>query len=311
MSFLAVLLALLLEQARPLLHDNWVHSALRGWSRWVRSNMDAGQAHHAWLVWILAVAAPAALVAVVHVLLIRYSLILTFVWAVAVLYVTLGFRQFSHHFTDIRGALERGDASAARTALANWKRVPFESIPPSEVLRLAIEHGVQGVHRHVLGVMVCFLAFWLLGLGPAGAVLFRLADYLFASGQSVSSARALPSTVSSDRVRDAALHAWQVINYIPARATATAFAVVGNFEEAVANWRSVRADPTATGDAVVLAAAAGALNLRIGKDWGADANPLARAPELAHLASLVGLVWRSVVLWMLFLALVTLAHSVG
>jgi len=28
------------------------------------------------------------------------------VWNVAVLYVTLGFRQFSHYFTDIRAALE-------------------------------------------------------------------------------------------------------------------------------------------------------------------------------------------------------------
>ena len=30
-----------------------------------------------------------------------------------------------------------------------------------------------------------------------------------------------------------------------------------------------------------------------------------------HLASLVGLVWRSVVLWLLLLALTTMAHSVG
>ena len=36
-----------------------------------------------------------------------------------------------------------------------------------------------------------------------------------------------------------------------------------------------------------------------------------RAPELAHFYSLVGLVWRSVVMWMVLLALLTLARLLG
>jgi adenosylcobinamide-phosphate synthase len=36
-----------------------------------------------------------------------------------------------------------------------------------------------------------------------------------------------------------------------------------------------------------------------------------REPELAHLRSIVGLVWRSVVLWMVLLALLTLARLLG
>jgi adenosylcobinamide-phosphate synthase len=35
------------------------------------------------------------------------------------------------------------------------------------------------------------------------------------------------------------------------------------------------------------------------------------APVLGHLRSVVGLVWRSVVLWMLLLALLTLANLIG
>jgi adenosylcobinamide-phosphate synthase len=34
-------------------------------------------------------------------------------------------------------------------------------------------------------------------------------------------------------------------------------------------------------------------------------------PESGHLRSIVGLVWRSVVLWMLLLALLSLANLVG
>ncbi len=34
-------------------------------------------------------------------------------------------------------------------------------------------------------------------------------------------------------------------------------------------------------------------------------------PQIGHLDSVVGLVWRSVVLWMLLLALLTLANLIG
>jgi adenosylcobinamide-phosphate synthase len=36
-----------------------------------------------------------------------------------------------------------------------------------------------------------------------------------------------------------------------------------------------------------------------------------REPELFHLRSMVGLVWRAVVMWMLLLALLTLARLLG
>ena len=36
-----------------------------------------------------------------------------------------------------------------------------------------------------------------------------------------------------------------------------------------------------------------------------------REPEVGHLRSVVGLVWRSVVVWLLLLALLTLARLLG
>ena len=41
-----------------------------------------------------------------------------------------------------------------------------------------------------------------------------------------------------------------------------------------------------------------------------EATP-GRQPDVAHLRSIVGLVWRSVVLWMVLLALLTLARLLG
>ena len=115
-----------------------------------------------------------------------FSIILTFLWAVGILYVTLGFRQFSHHFTVIRTALERGDQPAARAALAEWQGIALDAVPASDLPRQAIECAALAVHKHVLGVLVCFMVGWMLGLGPAGAVLFRLACYLAETCEPVS-----------------------------------------------------------------------------------------------------------------------------
>ena len=97
MSFFATLIALLLEQAKPLSRDNPVYAAVRAWVQWISRNLDAGQQRHGWLAWCVAVMLPTALSMGMHWLLTwLVGWPLAMVWHVVVLYVTLGFRQFSH-----------------------------------------------------------------------------------------------------------------------------------------------------------------------------------------------------------------------
>lgn len=300
MSFFAVLLALLLEQVRPVGQDNPVHVAMRAWVRSAGRHLNTGETAHAWLGWSLAVLFPALVVALVHYWLTQLSLLLALLWMVGILYLTLGFRQFSHHFTAIRQAMEAGDDATARQHLAQWLRVDVSTLPRSELLRHVIEHSVLSAHRHVFGVLLAFFVAWFLGLGPAGAVLYRLAEY---------ASRHWPverADHSPGKLGWVAAQAWHIVDHVPARTTALAFAIVGNFEEAVASWRSDAYRHGSGGDGVVLAATSGAVNVRLRPD--PVESPSGRAePQIAHLASVVGLVWRSVVLWMLFLALATLA----
>ena len=126
----------------------------------------------------------------------------------------------------------------------------------------------------------------------------------------------------SDTLQNAARDAWHRVDWLPARLTAVAFAVVGNFEEAIDCWRTHAQRFPDDNDGVVLAATAGALNVRLGgealraedatdaHDQDSESTP-GRAPEMAHLSSVVGLVWRSVVLWLVLLALLTLARLLG
>ena len=307
MSFFAILIALLLEQARPLGQDNPVHAALRGWARAVRRNLDAGQAAQGWIAWGLAVGVPTLAAAGVFWALWWFSSVLAFAWTVAVLYVTVGFRQFSHHFTGIRQALEEGNDLAAREQLAQWLQVEAHSLPRAELLRQVIEQSVLSAHRHVFGVLACFVIGWMLGLGPALAVLYRMAEYLSRNW------RGRADGTPSPALRDAAARTWQGVDFLPARATALGFAVVGNFEEAVASWRGEAERYAPGSDGVLLAATSGAVGVRLLPAAEGEANEepdgaVRPLPQIAHLASVVGLVWRSVVLWMLLLALLSLAR---
>ena len=56
----------------------------------------------------------------------------------------------------------------------------------------------------------------------------------------------------------------QLIDHVPARLTASGFAVVGNFEEAVNGWRRDAALWRHGNEGMILAAAAGAVGVRLG-----------------------------------------------
>lgn len=309
MSFFALVLALLIEQARPLSASNAVHESMVWWVRWVYRQVDNGQRWHGWLAWSLAVAAPALIAGVLFVLLWWFSAVLAFVWLVLVLYLTLGFRQFSRHFTQVRDALHAGQDLDALEAFKRWYPGPVSEGAPAVWFKLFLAHSLLSAHRHVFGVITAFLVLWWLGLGPAGAVLYRLAEY--ASRQWVPGRERPGDPGPSEALQQAARAGWRSVDWLPARTTAGAFAVVGNFEEAAASWRSESALHGSDGDGVVLAAAAGALNVQLTDTLPGDEDgPSASRPEpqAAHLGSMVGLVWRAVVLAMLLLALLGLAR---
>jgi len=328
-NFLAVLLALLVEQLKPLPRINWVYETLIGWMRWAGRNFNAGRERHAWVVWGVTVLVPALLAFGIYVVIAQFSLLLALAWNVGVLYLTLGFRQFSHYFTDIRDALDEGDEFKARRLLAEWRHLDASELPRTELLRHVIEHSLLAAHRHVFGVFFWFVLLSTIGLGPAGAVLYRMAE--LASRYWAFRSRTVGAP-TNDRLMALSLHLFSVVDFVPARLTAFGFAVVGNFEEAVTCWRRDASLWKYPNEGIILAAAAGAVGVQLGgaaapgvtpdrsKTFDSGAPPDAAeaagstpglAPELGHLRSVVGLVWRSVVLWMLLLALLSLANLIG
>lgn len=306
MSFISILFALLIEQARPLSQINPVYGAVRWWVRWVLRNFDAGRRQHGWLTWMVAVMGPALAACVIHwVLYWTLGWWVAVVWNIAVLYVTLGFRQFSHHFTAIRDALHAGDETQARQLLAQWMRLDASDLPRSEIVRHVIEHSIMAAHRHVFGVFAWYSFFAAVGLGPAGAVIYRVGEFFQAYTSRLESPSHPPV---SEAVQSQARRAWSAIDWVPARITALSFAFVGSFEEAIDNWRQYEANFPGDNDGVILAATAGAVNVKLGEQ---DRESAGQLPQSVHLRAVVGLVWRTVVMWMVFLALLSLARLIG
>jgi len=299
MSIVAILAALLIEQWRPLGDRRQVQGALAAWAGWLERSFNAGEQRHGMIAWLVAVLPAAALALVLHIALYRVHPVLALLFNIAALYATLGFRQFSHHFTDIQLAIKSGEVERARELIDTWRGAAGVVRSREEVVRLAIEEALLSSHRHVFGVL-----FWYVLLpGPSGAVLYRLAAYFAERWQPLGAFGRF------------AQHAFYLLDWPAVRLTAAAFAVVGDFEDAVFCWRSqARAwpDPNA---GIVLAAGAGAMGVRLGMPVQEVAGPQPR-PELGvgeiadapFLDSTVGLVWRALVVWIFILLIVTVAR---
>jgi adenosylcobinamide-phosphate synthase len=318
MTFLSILCALVIEQLKPLRADNPVYGAIKSFAVRVENWFNAGQADHGkigWLVFIASLVLPTLLI---YWLLGKISPLFAFAWNVLIAYLTLGFRHYSHYFTSIQIALNTGDETTARELLAEWTRQDTAGMDVNEISRIAVEKALVTSHRHVFGVFFWFL----MPLGPAGPVLYRCAEY---------AARAWnePDHMRNEAFGRFAVQAFYWIDWIPARLTAIAFAVVGNFEDAIYAWRNFASRWKHETTGIILSAGGGAMGVRLGTpaegavdvlspdastldSLGAETDSLpGDQPTVRALQSTVGLVWRALLLWMLLLLLSSIAIWMG
>ncbi len=218
MKFLALVAVLVLEQVWPLRRDNPLVLAYGRYARFLESQFDGGAFRHGLIAWVLAVVPPVAVVAAVHYLLHDIHAFAGLAWSIAVLYFSMGFRQFSHDYGEIQQALKSDDLPGARERLGRWRRESAAELPGGEVARVTIEQGLLASHRHVFGTIA-----WFLVLGPAGAVLYRAGTVLAAEW----GARAAPQ--AGEFARCAGL-AFLWIDWLPVRLTAASFAIVGDYK---------------------------------------------------------------------------------
>lgn len=322
LSLFSLIVVLLLEQLRPLPVKQVVLDPLHKLTAALVKRLDPKYRHHEQLVWGLLVFGGMGLCALISYLL---PLALAVLFAVLVLYLSLGFRHESHYFTDIHYALRAGELDRARDLLSEWRGARYGETDSGEIVRLTIEQALVGAHRNVFGV-----AFWFVILGPYGAVMYRLARFLYDEwwkaepmyGSDVNSelgAEAVPSHVASNvwgrKYGEFACHAFLILDWLPSRMTAILFAIGGNFEDSVICWRAQSVLWPDRACAVLVTSGAGALGVRLGEsdsdeDEAAEGRPEVGVGEKAgvdDLQATVGLVWRALIVCLMLLTLTTIA----
>ena len=313
MTFFSILCALLIEQLKPLRADNQVYSNIKRLAMRIEGWFNAGEPKNGRMGWFLMMAVLVLPVALIYWILQYFGLVfLAFAWNVAIVYLTLGFRHYSHYFTSIQLALNSGDEATARALLAEWARIDTVGMDATEIARIAVEKSLITTHRSVFGVFFWFL----MPAGPACAVLYRVSEYLARAWNE-------PEHMRNEAFGQFAAKAFYWIDWIPVRLTAVAFAVVGNFEDAIYAWRNFANRWADESRGIILAAGGGAMGVRLGtpnenapqllpadaamvdlSDADTDVLP-GEEPSLRALQSTVGLVWRALILWMILLLLLS------
>lgn len=304
MNLLALLVALLAQHAYPpkprqALAAFYGRMCLSAAKRLNAGDRNSGIA--AWGALMVGVLVPVALVTAAAKAIHPF---VAWILDIVVLYATLRFLRTVGELGAIERSLREGDVGAASSRLVQWQGEAAGADDAGTIARLAAEQALREAHQGAFAPL-----FWYLVLpGPIGLVLYPLA---------LRAAQSWEHVVDPEE-RDFgwfAARAFHAIDWIPQRLTAFAFAVVGDFEDAMYCWRAQAAAWVHPEEGIVLASGAGALGVRLGDPVSASGSLVMR-PTLGvgegaredALASLEGLLWRALALWLVVFLLAAALH---
>lgn len=295
MILIIILLSLGAEKSLPSWQDFRRFGWFANFAAWARARLGvAGDGP----LGVLLIIAPVT----VAVGLIAYGLyelhgLLGFLFAVLVLWFCLGPKSLDKDVQTYLYALEADDRETAHHVAAALLR---EEIPSADnqLSRAITESILVQANERLLAVL-----FWFIILGPFGAALYRLTAVL----------KNLALTETSDFSR-AARRLQAILDWVPARLTGLGYAISGSFVNAIGNWRGSAAkwagkwEQSSMG--VLVASGTGALQLDA-DSAGTASGEFDAQPEISRIKSAQALVSRTVVVWVLVIALLTLAFWAG
>lgn len=305
MKVLALISALLLTHYRPLIEQKWLQSIFSPYASFLDRTLNGGTHQHGIIAWCMGVLLPVFLLGVSYILTLLFvGYFAGFLISLVVLYFVLRFSYFGQHAEKIAASLKEQNILPARQLLAEWENTVTDQYNANQIASVCIETTFKRAHQGMFAPIL-----WFAILGPAGALLYRLA-HLLKTQWSLSGNHNAFYAFSQ--------RAFYYLDWLPARVTAGCFAVVGDFEDAAYCWRTQANNWPDQLLGMVLASGTGAMGVKL-----ADALPLngvlQARPDIGlgdnadadYVQAAVGLVWRVLLLMVGLLFLLTFAHWIG
>jgi adenosylcobinamide-phosphate synthase len=217
-----------------------------------------------------------------------------------ILYLVIGRQSLRAHALAVLHALQRNDIVVARLAVAKIVTRDTERADVTAVSGAAVETVLENGSDALFASL-----FWFIVAGLPGAVVHRAANTLDAMWG-----------YRNERFNEfgwAAARLDDVLNYIPARLTAFAYALCGHTRRALRCWRKQAPAWSSPNAGPVMAAGAGALALQLGGaalyNGVAEARPVlgeGRSAQPDDIGRALQLLDRSLLLWLIALSITTL-----
>ncbi len=289
MTLISVLLAIAADRLLGQQHDYRNYRYFLDYADWMRVHMSGRLGHE--MAELLLVLAPLWLVVGLGQYWISDWLLglIGLLFYAAVLLYCLGPRDLAVDVDSWCDACDAGDRSLRQLAAGRL-------LGGEETLREASEHRRQIADAVLVSANDRLFAvlFWFVLLGPVGAVLYRSVSVLY-----------------QDRHRrqpfeDSLTWLYSTLIWLPARLVAVGYALSGHFDAAIDGWRRPGHDHlrgVEASERLLAATGSGALGAVESEGDASAAQSEARAA--------MRLVWRTLTIWLVVIALLTLAGWAG
>ncbi|MEM8497633.1 MAG: adenosylcobinamide-phosphate synthase CbiB [Pseudomonadota bacterium] len=221
------------------------------------------------------------------------------IFQIAGLYLAIGHKSLHEHAMQVFVPLENGDIEGARHKVSYVVSRDTEHLDANGVSKATIESVLENGSDSTIAAL-----FWFALAGLPGVIGYRLINTLDAMWG-----------YRTTRFQDfgfCAARADDIANWPAARLTSIAYALVGNFDNAITCWRTQAANYSSPNAGPVMASGAGALGVCLGGDYThnghTEQRPLLGSGAQATAADIVralSLLVRAVVAVVLLLCVLT------